>query len=158
LSSLTLLSRVGTAERAGGRHFRTDHLGGGAVRDGLLTLLFRSFTAPCEDSGASVVDGSIGSPAKLSHAGLVLLEEGVVDLVEHDDALGRAAHLAGIPVAAGDGHCTALSRSASASTTKASAPPSSIVDFFSALPACAATTAPAPSEPVRATPVRAGLR
>lgn len=49
-------------------------------------------------------------------------------------------------------HATVLSMSASASTTKASAPPSSIVDFFSALPAWAATIAPAPSDPVSATP------
>ena len=53
-------------------------------------------------------------------------------------------------------HFTALSRSASSSTMKASEPPSSIVDFFSALPAWAATRAPAPSEPVRATPCTRG--
>ena len=48
---------------------------------------------------------------------------------------------------------TALSRSASASTMKASEPPSSSTDFLRYLPANAATAAPARGLPVKVTPV-----
>jgi hypothetical protein len=48
-------------------------------------------------------------------------------------------------------HAAAASRSASASTTNGSLPPSSSTVFFTARPAIAATARPAPVEPVNVT-------
>ena len=110
-------------------------------------------SASFDDRGASVVCLSIGSPGlKFSRADWNFSRKrsaSASTTMKRFDAVQACPALPMRPLTA---DLTALSRSASSSTMKASLPPSSIVVFFRFCPALAATTAPAASLPVRATP------
>ena len=96
---------------------------------------------------------TVSAATRLDEAALELVGDGVVD----DEALGRDAALAAVDEAR---PCTATarraSRSASASTMNGSEPPSSSTLFLSAVPAAAATAAPARSLPVSVTAATRG--
>ena len=117
-----------------------------------FTWVNKLSSACAELSGAKVVVLSMGSPAaKPCMAALYFFKNSSANAsttIKRFDAVQACPEL---PMRPATACLTALSRSASSSTMKASLPPSSRVDFFKCLEASVATTAPAASLPVSAT-------
>ena len=118
-----------------------------------LICAYRSSAAFWLHIGASVVASSNGSPAFSSDIASWNFARNSSAISSTTTIRFEATqHCPPLKTRPCTAHSTVLSRSQSASAMKASEPPSSRVDFLRFLPARAATTAPAPSLPVNATP------
>ena len=123
------------------------------------TCLCSSSRRSCRAIGARVAESPLGSPRRSVPAAST--KRRVNSSAIASTTMKRLAAMQvcpALPKREATAPATALSRSASSRTTKASLPPSSITHFFSCWPALPATERPARSLPVSVTAATRGSR